>query len=61
VLRFRLAADAEGRPAGRGLGAPRMLRGEQVRGHSGRGRRLGEVEGQVGGLPRDHGEQRVGP
>lgn len=43
-----------------------MLRGQQrqvrvrVRGDAARGRRLREVGGQVGRLPSDHREQRVG-
>ena len=77
MLRVRLAADADGRLAGRGVGAPRRAvvvdvwlmgvgaaAGEQrqVLGHPARGRGLGlgEVGGYAGGLPCDHGEERVG-
>lgn len=59
ALRFRFATDAEGRLARWGLGASRMLRREQrqVRGVDPAGRwHLREV----GGLPGNHWEERVG-
>lgn len=59
---FRLTADTEGCLAGRGLRASGVLWGKQgqVRGHAAWRRGLGEVGCEVGRLPCDHREQRVG-
>lgn len=59
ALRFRLAADAEGRLAWWGLGASRMLRREQGQVRGGDAARRWHL-GEVGGLPCDHWEERVG-
>lgn len=59
ALRFRLAADAEGRLAWWGLRASRMLRREQGQVRGGDPARRWHL-GEVGGLPCDHWEERVG-
>lgn len=64
ALSVRLAADAEGRLAGRGLqAAGELLRGEQgqVRGQRAWRSVPGQVRGGQGGrLPCDHRQERVG-
>lgn len=62
ALSLRLAADAEGRLAGWQLGASGMLWGKQWQMWMGSARRgrLRDVSRQVGRLPRDHWEERVG-
>lgn len=59
ALCFWLAADAEGRLAWWGLGASRMLRREQGQVRGGDPARRWHL-GEVGGLPCDHWEERVG-
>lgn len=62
ALSLRLAADTEGRLAGWQLGASGMLWGKQWQMWMGSARRgrLRDVSRQVGRLPRDHWEERVG-